>query len=598
MKALSLILTLFITSITQAQVAPMPNVPSVCAKVWRQKLTDAIAKNMAQIDARLTAIENTNAKLSARLDALEQVEGPPAPPPVDPPPVVVPRSVIQDGDGSLIWIYQTEIDPIPNQGVMNEPVLRAAIEQMIPVGYTGQVVLDAENPWLTTPTIMQSKDAEFGKMIDFVHTLRPGAKVAIYGWPVTTCNEHDPAYHAAALASPITLAKSDWFCPSVYDDTIGNADDVPCVNKAVTFALSIANGKPVMPAVSHRTYPGLVLIPDAELTTHVAEVFVPVVNTDKADGVCFWHSDIDYPINAEIPAGVAKTTYLKWVVDRSTCLIEQAALGSTCTVPTKPVAVVPIPPVTTTKIDWIGAGGAANTVTLATGSGGSAIVTNTAISAAQMQDKTWTGSSVGAVKAFVLEGDGTHNATTRNLLLRNYDGRDYIEYGAYLGGGDRITIQDSSFNYKLESVQKETYGIRSAASNVALLNVKVDNSLGNKRSLRHFGGSIVVRDSAFKGGQVQFGDVGAATGTAVYGPVLVKNTTFEKVSDPMPACIAIYPGAMDVVMEDVALSGPGRSIDVDSRRTGNVLLRRVTWNGQPITKGSMGGELSRVTITN
>lgn len=588
-RIVALIITLFLTSITQAQVAPMPNVPSVCAKVWRQKLTDAIAANMRQIDARLIAIEATQAKLDARLTALEQVEGPPAPPPpVDPPPVIVPRSVMQDGDGSIIWIYQPQIDPIPNTGTMNTAVLTEAIQRMVPVGFTGHVVFDAEHLWINTPADMIKTDSERGKCLDLLHALRPGAKGAFYGFPVTTCNELDPAFHAAALASPITLAKSDWFCPSVYDDTIGAADDLACVNKAVTFALSIAKGKPVMPAVSHRTYPGLVLIPDAELTAHVAEVFVPTVNTDKADGVCFWHSDVDYPIDAEIPAGVAKATYLKWVVDRSTCLIQQAALGSNCVPPTKPVAVVQPPPVTATKIEWTGADGLPKSITPVSAS--SPITINSGISPAGMTGKTWTGSMTGVMRVLsVSDGAGTDNIRLQNVNA------EWREYGAWVLGG-RFTFDGC--NWKCVNPVTETYSIRNYAAELSVLNSTLDNSAGWKRSVRQIQGRAAFVNCTIKGGAFEIGNPDASPNKTDVPYLLVRGGSITKASDPMNMVVRVNNGAGDLVFENVDFIGGGNAFEIDSTFLGQIAIRNCRRNGQPFKASHVFNASNRpVTIT-
>jgi len=81
-----------------------------------------------------------------------------------------------------------------------------------------------------------------------------------------------------------------------------------------------------------------------------------------------------------------------------------------------------------------------------------------------------------------------------------------------------------------------------------------DNSEGFKRVFRFYGDNVAIVSSSLRGGAVLFGETAYDVDV---NQALIRDTTIEKVSDPMPAAILVHPGPFELVLENVDINGGG-----------------------------------------
>jgi hypothetical protein len=278
------------------------------------------------------------------------------------------------------------------------------------------------------------------------------------------------------------------------------------------------------------------------------------------------------------------------VVNTQDILNVSATWGSVPS-PTPPPVITPIPP--SGSIYWIGANGTPYDITPVAAT--APITKTTGIDATGQKDKTYTGFVSNPSKTFTVEGSTAPD--TDGILVQNFGG-EFRDYGAWVGGGKRVTFDH--VNLRCINPAVETYGIRSYCDELVVMNSVIDNQNGWKRSVRIPEGKAAIINTTIIGGTVELGHRDDIGNTSAH-PILFRNVTIEKRSDEMNMAARILNGAGDLVFDHVAFNGGGTAIEIQGTFTGKILCKNgCTRNGQPLTMSHIANDApaDRIRIEN
>lgn len=189
--------------------------------------------------------------------------------------------------------------------------------------------------------------------------------------------------------------------------------------------------------------------------------------------------------------------------------------------------------------------------------------------------------------------------SSKRVLIRNVKGAGN-NYGAFISGYASEWWLDSI--HLTQQTGSKEHGLRSACADLLVTYSTIDTRNGGKSSLWYFGPMGVFDHCHFVGGHCWFGALDTdMAGTIISGVhVLCRNCYFEQTRVPMYEGITIRSGVAEIVFEDCTFKSASAVMAIDSRRTGNVILRRCKVGmlsaNRPLALSDIGGDRSKVVI--
>jgi len=553
----------------------------MCQALSAETAQQTINRLRETIKAKDKTIAKQGATIAAQSETIEAL----TPPLIKP--VVMERVVLSDGPE-----YCAVVNASFNlNGRVDGDALRAQLKALAPT--VKWCKIDFESGVLSGdgggPESTALHAPEIDMVLAIAHQTRPGIKFGLYGMPVTTCGGMDAEWHAVPWAK--ILEHADFLCPSIYQGQA--AADRACVKQAVEYALTFANGKPVVPSVTHRSpVVGGPLVDQGEFEKHAAAAFEAVVIlngvADQADGLLEWNADragFQNLIKPEVPAGVDFDVWCDAVSARYVTMLRNVVLGTNETVPTLPAPVV-VPPTPPTGATLPFAVAPPNLIgnNLALSGGrffldGRKDCRSTAVA---------TTGIIGPVPGFgnapipyhaILVND---NADAQRIEINDLTATNLFGYAAYIGGGSDIRINNLHGTAALGTWEN---GLRLLRVQRLLIDGGwLNYRNGTKDALRVYqGATVCVRDFTFMGGALHIGwpeGIGNGEATLSAKAWLLDVTLDEPKQTKAtnwPFLIKVYKGAtltvhgVKVIMNGVARELKPSDIEVEA---GGV----VVWN--------------------
>jgi len=195
------------------------------------------------------------------------------------------------------------------------------------------------------------------------------------------------------------------------------------------------------------------------------------------------------------------------------------------------------------------------------------------------------------------------NGPSSNRVLVTGITGSTLNYGLYIGNASDWKVTGCDISQRTGSAQ---HGLRGAVNRLLVEGTTVNTEQGNKRGLWYYGPKAAFVDSSFRGGAVWFGaldtDMG---GTIINGVnVLMRDSEIIQTRYDMPEAVCVRSGLDELVLEDVDIVYQANPIHIDSRRTGDVILRRVrirqagNSNWRNITANDVSGFKDNLVIQN